>query len=111
VSGFKAAKDGLMLLLGADVSGTLKLEPMLVYHSQTQRALKGLNKAISPVYWKWIRRSWVSQEIFLDWYTKYFCTNVLCFCQENELPAKTLLLLDNVMPSNTTSLCNQWTKG
>jgi hypothetical protein len=28
----------------------------------------------------------------MDWYTNYFCSSVLRFCQENELPAKTLLL-------------------
>jgi hypothetical protein len=86
--GVKAAKDRLTLLLGANVSGTLKLKPSLVYHSQTPRALKGLNKAMLPVYWKWNRRAWVTQEIFLDWYTN-------CFCQKNELPAKALVLLDN----------------
>ena len=29
-------------------------------------------------------------EIFLDWYTNYFWSTVLHFCQENELPTKTL---------------------
>ena len=48
-----------------------------------------------PVYWKQNRRTWVTQEIFLDWYTNYFCSSVLCFCQEKELPAHALLLLDS----------------
>lgn len=32
VPSFKPAKDSLTLLLGASVSGTLKLKPMLIYH-------------------------------------------------------------------------------
>ncbi|XP_053547680.1 tigger transposable element-derived protein 1-like [Bombina bombina] len=64
--GFKSAKDRLTLLLGANVSCTLKLKPMLVYHSQTPRALKGLNKEMLPVYWKWNKKAWVTQEVFLD---------------------------------------------
>ena len=33
--GFKASKDRLNLLLGGNASGTLKLKPLLVYHSET----------------------------------------------------------------------------
>lgn len=58
----------------------------------------------------------------LHWYTNYFCPTVLRFRQQNELPAKALLLLDNAsvhsanlaedrtpvvyMPSNTFSTKN-----
>ena len=38
--GFKAGKDCLMLLLGRNVSGDLKLKPMLVYNSDNPRALR-----------------------------------------------------------------------
>jgi hypothetical protein len=64
----------------------------------------------------------------LDLYINYFCHTFVRFCQENELSAKALLLLDNApdhptklagvrngsiiyLPSNTTSICNQWTTG
>ncbi|XP_018430489.1 PREDICTED: tigger transposable element-derived protein 1-like [Nanorana parkeri] len=129
--GFKPSKDRLTLLLGANVSGTLKLKPMLVYHSQTPRALKGLNKDMLPVYWKWNKKAWVTQEIFLDWYGNYFCPTVLRFCERNKLPPKALLLLGNApghpgnfdavrtplgvqivyMPPNTTSLLQPMDQG
>ena len=47
--GFKASKDLLTLLLGGNASGTLKLKPLLVYHSETARVMKGILKSRLPV--------------------------------------------------------------
>ena len=49
-SGFKAAKDRLTILLGGNASGELQLKPLLVYHSETPRAMKGYCKNQLPVF-------------------------------------------------------------
>jgi hypothetical protein len=48
--GFKAAKDRLTLLLGANAAGDCKLKLLLVYRSENSHTLKGLSKAIISIH-------------------------------------------------------------
>ncbi|XP_061435415.1 tigger transposable element-derived protein 1-like [Lethenteron reissneri] len=101
--GFKAAKDRLTLLLAANASGDLKLKPLLVYHSETPRAIKGCPKEHLPVVWRSNKRAWVTETVFREWFASHFCPAVEDYCGRRGLPNRALLLLDSA-PAHPVNL-------
>ena len=95
VPGFKAFKDQHTLILGGNTSGSVKVKPLLVYHSETPIVMKDILKSCLPVIWISNRKAWVMWQIFSEWYSKHFCHSVLQFCIQNSLPRKAVLLLDD----------------
>lgn len=93
--GFKPSQDRLMLLLGGNAAGDLKLKPLLVYHSENPRALKGYSKPNLPVIWRSNKKAWATRSIFHKWFTYFFCPAVEKYCAKNNLSNKALLILDN----------------
>ncbi|XP_018600856.2 tigger transposable element-derived protein 1-like [Scleropages formosus] len=93
--GHKASKDRLTLLLGGNLEGDVKLKPLLVYHSETPRALKGVVKHTLPVIWRSNRKAWVTCDLFMDYIKNYFCPFVREYCAKNSLDNKAILVLDN----------------
>lgn len=107
--GFKVSKDRLTLLLGGNAAGDFKLKPMIVYHSENPRALKGCHKQSLPVLWEANKKAWVTTAVFEKWFTTYFCPAVREYCIKKNLDHKALLILDNAPghPRTLSDLCSE----
>ena len=94
--GFKTYKDCFTLLLGANLTGDCKLKPVLVYHAETPRALKGYEKNSLPVHWYPNSSGWMTGHIFQEYSNTAprRAEGILPYLSKG-LPFKILMVLDN----------------
>ncbi|XP_063842553.1 tigger transposable element-derived protein 1-like isoform X2 [Scylla paramamosain] len=95
--GHKPIKDRLTLLLCGNASGDCKIKPLLVYHSENPRVFKKNNvmKSKLNVMWRANIKARVTRQFFTEWIHEEFAPSVKIYLEENNLPLKALLVMDN----------------
>lgn len=89
------SKDRITVLCCANASGTHKLRLAVVGKSKNPRAFKNVNPKNLPVDYYNQNAAWMDRVIFKKWFYEKFIPQVKTYLQENNLPPKAVLLLDN----------------
>ncbi|BFY99809.1 hypothetical protein BsWGS_02849 [Bradybaena similaris] len=104
--GLKPQNDRCMLLLGGNASGDYRIKPLLVYHTETPKVLKGYSKTHLPVVWRSSKKGYITSKVFLDYFGSQLHQEFKTYCENEGLPFKILLLLDmtSAYPPNLADL-------
>lgn len=93
--GYKKNKDRVTLMACANATGNCKLDLVLIGKSAKPRAFKHIDIYNLPVIYRNQRSAWMDAKIFTEWFHMKFVPEVEIFLQENNLPRKAILLMDN----------------
>ena len=102
---FKKSKDRVTLLAGANATGTCRLPLVFIHSSKKPRCFKNVDMTSLPVHYLSQASSWMNSQLFEAWFHEKFVPDVKKICEQNKIPYKILLILDNapVHPSALTS--------
>lgn len=105
--GFKMNKQRLTVLACSNAAGTLKIPLMVIGKSKRPRALKNMNMDSLPVFYRNQNKAWMTGSLFKEWFDTQFVPTVKKFNEENGLPPRALLLIDNAPshPSDMRLVC------
>ncbi|XP_045108599.1 tigger transposable element-derived protein 2-like isoform X2 [Portunus trituberculatus] len=95
--GHKPMKDKLTLLLCGNACGNCKIKPLLVYHTENPCVFRKNNvmKSKLNVMWRANIKARVTRQFFTEWIYEEFAPSVKAYLQENNLPLKALLVVEN----------------
>ncbi|XP_042870604.1 uncharacterized protein LOC122252282 [Penaeus japonicus] len=95
--GFKARNDRFTLLLCTNMSGNLRLKPLLVYHTVKPRDLNVTSFQMLPVHWRFDRKACMTPMLFEDWFVNCAIPEVSAYCKVKNLEEKAIILVDSVL--------------
>ncbi|XP_056648741.1 jerky protein homolog-like [Diorhabda sublineata] len=102
--GHKSSKERLTVMICSNASGTHKLKLTVIGKAKKPRSFKGTDVKRLPCNYYSHPKAWMNQAIFKEWFFQDFVPSVKKFQEENGLPKKAVLLLDNAPshPSEST---------
>ncbi|XP_013167850.1 PREDICTED: jerky protein homolog-like [Papilio xuthus] len=86
----QVSKDRITFMPCSNATGTHKLDLLVIGEEKTPRAFKNI---CLPVCYKNQIRSWVTREIFNEWFHEDFVPEVEKFMKRSNLPIKALLVI------------------
>ncbi|XP_063794663.1 jerky protein homolog [Pseudophryne corroboree] len=94
-TGVKQSKDRVTVLGCSNAAGTHRCKPLVIGKSKCPRAFKGVK--VYPVIYRANKNGWITTELMLEWFAKYFVAEARAHCTSVGLPedCKILLILDN----------------
>lgn len=90
--GRKSSKERLTFLACANGDGSHKLKLLVIGKAKNPRAFKN---ATLPVEYTNSSNAWMTSQIFKEWFQHSFVKQVKLFLNNQNLPEKALLLIDN----------------
>ena len=93
--GFKLMKDRVTFLFCVNQTGNHKLKPLCIGKSRSPRCFHHKNMKNLAFDYKSSKNSWMTGEIFEDWFQKTFVPLVRTHLKRQNLDTKAMLLLDN----------------
>ncbi|CAH1378744.1 unnamed protein product [Tenebrio molitor] len=120
--GRKVEKPRITFLACTNATGEHKIKPLVIGKARNPRCFKNYTL---PVDYDYSKSAWMTAAIFSNWFHNSFVPQVRRFLEQRKLPAKAILILDNVpshppvedlktndgnivtiyMPPNVTPMC------
>ena len=92
--GYKIKKERITLLLCSNASGSHKLPLLFIGQYKNPRSIRN-QKSSLPLVYKSNKSCWMTKDLFFEWYSENFVSNVKMHLRSLNLLEKAILLLDN----------------
>ena len=106
VEGSKIDKERVTLMACANASGNHKLDLVFIHKYASPSALKHIEKSKLPVIYYNQSKSWMTADLFENWFDNHFVLGVREYLKLTGLEDKAILTLDNA-PSHTKFLTSK----